>query len=70
MVPLIEEVLPKIYRIEVPLPESPLRSVNSYVLKGKERNIIIDTGMNKRVRDVMDAALKVLKVDRIKQISL
>jgi glyoxylase-like metal-dependent hydrolase (beta-lactamase superfamily II) len=64
LVPLIEEVLPKIYRIEVPLPESPLRSVNSYVLKGKERNIIIDTGMNKKeCRDVMDAALKVLKVD-------
>lgn len=61
---MIEEVLPEIYRIEVPLPESPLQNVNSYVLKGKERNLIIDTGMNKKkCRTVLDAALKELKVD-------
>lgn len=61
---MIEEALPEIYRIEVPLPGSPLQNVNSYVLKGKERNLIIDTGMNKKeCRDVMDAALKELRVD-------
>ena len=64
MLPFIEEILPEIYRVEVPLPESPLQNVNSYVLKGKERNLIIDTGMNKKeCRTVLDAALKELKVD-------
>ncbi len=65
MIPLIQEVLPEIYRVEVPLPGSPLQNVNSYILKGKERNLIIDTGMNKKeCRDVMEAALKELRVDR------
>lgn len=33
-----------IYRIEVPLPDNPLRAVNCYFLKGEERDLLIDTG--------------------------
>ncbi len=45
---MIEEVLPNLYRIEVPLPQSPLGWVNSYVIKDPERNLIIDTGLNRK----------------------
>jgi len=43
---VIEEILPNLYRIEVPLPGSPLKAVNSYLIKGDGRFLVIDTGMN------------------------
>ncbi len=43
---MIEEVLPNLYRIEIPLPNNPLRVLNSYFIRGKERNLLIDTGFN------------------------
>jgi glyoxylase-like metal-dependent hydrolase (beta-lactamase superfamily II) len=61
---MIEEVFPNIYRMEIPLPNNPLRAVNSYVIKGGERYLIIDTGMNRmECRKAMDAGLKTLAVD-------
>lgn len=45
---MIEKVMPGIYRIEVPLPDETLKTVNSYLLKGKERDLLVDTGMNKK----------------------
>lgn len=44
---MIDEVLPHIYRIEVPLPQNPLKSLNSYALLSPTRNILIDTGLNR-----------------------
>lgn len=44
---MIEEITTNLYRIEVPLPRNPLRTINSYVIKGKERNLVVDTGMNR-----------------------
>jgi glyoxylase-like metal-dependent hydrolase (beta-lactamase superfamily II) len=44
---MIEELLPGLYRVEIPLPRSPLKALNSYVVKGRERFLIIDTGMNR-----------------------
>jgi glyoxylase-like metal-dependent hydrolase (beta-lactamase superfamily II) len=44
---MVEEILPNIFRITVPLPEHPLRTTNSYVIVSKERNLIIDTGWNR-----------------------
>ncbi|NOZ78880.1 MAG: MBL fold metallo-hydrolase [Acidobacteria bacterium] len=41
-----DEVLPGLFRIEVPLPHSPLRSINSWVIPGGSRTLVIDTGMN------------------------
>lgn len=35
---------PEIFRIYVPLPENPLKMLNSYVIKTKEGNLLIDTG--------------------------
>lgn len=43
---MIVEVVPSIYRIEVPLPRSPLKATNSYLIKGYGRNLLIDTGWN------------------------
>lgn len=44
---MIQEILPGIYKIEVPLPRSPLKATNSYLIKGRGRNLLIDTGWNR-----------------------
>ncbi|SDK11974.1 MBL fold metallo-hydrolase [Natronincola ferrireducens] len=44
---MIEEVYEKIYRSEIPLPQSPLKALNSYIIKGKEKAVIVDTGFNR-----------------------
>ena len=62
--PMIEEVLPNLFRIEVPLPGSPLKSLNSYVIRGSDRNLVIDTGLNrKECLRVMQTGLQELGVD-------
>ena len=45
---MIEQVLENIYRIEVGLPQNPLRSLNAYLIKDNKRSVLIDTGMNRR----------------------
>ena len=61
---MIEEYSPNLYRIEVPLPQSPLKAINSYVIKADERSLIVDTGMNrKECMDALSAGLKELGVD-------
>jgi glyoxylase-like metal-dependent hydrolase (beta-lactamase superfamily II) len=37
---------PDLYRIAVTLPGNPLKSLNSYVIRGNDRNLIVDTGFN------------------------
>jgi glyoxylase-like metal-dependent hydrolase (beta-lactamase superfamily II) len=60
---MIEEIVTNLYKIEIPLPESPLKSVNSYVIKSQGRNLIIDTGMNREeCLNAMMAGLKELAV--------
>jgi glyoxylase-like metal-dependent hydrolase (beta-lactamase superfamily II) len=56
---VFEEVAPGIYRIQVPLPGSPLKATNSYVVKGTERSLVIDTGWNRE--DCMTALVSGLK---------
>jgi len=42
----IEQIAEDLYRIEIPLPSDLLLgSINSYVVKGNGRSLIIDTGM-------------------------
>lgn len=43
---MVEEILPNFYKIEVPLPGNPLKVLNAYLVKGKGRNLLIDTGFN------------------------
>jgi len=61
---MIEEILPNLYRAEIPLPRSPLKSLNSYMIKGDGRFLVVDTGMNrKECIEPMQAALKELNVN-------
>ncbi|KUO62707.1 MAG: Zn-dependent hydrolase [Gracilibacter sp. BRH_c7a] len=46
---MVCEVYPGIYLNEIPLPGNPLKSLNSYILTSKQRNLIIDTGFNLNV---------------------
>ncbi len=41
-----EEIMANLYRMQIRLPNSPLKVLNSYVIKGEGRNILIDTGFN------------------------
>ena len=45
---MIEEILPELFRIEIPLLDSPLKYLNSYVLRSAARNVIVDTGLNRK----------------------
>lgn len=46
---MVEELFPELFRIEIPLPDSPLKYLNSYVVRTPDRSLIIDTGFNSRV---------------------
>ena len=52
---MVTEVFKNIYLIEVPLPKNPLRGLNAYLIKGDDRNLLIDTGFN---REECKTALK------------
>lgn len=41
---IYREVADRIYRIQVPLPNNPLRATNSYFIRGDHRDLLIDTG--------------------------
>jgi len=61
---MVEEVLPSLYRVIVPLPGSPLKEVNSYVLTAPDRNLVIDTGMNRpECLAALEAGLRELSID-------
>jgi hypothetical protein len=46
-VTVINEIKQGLYQPEMLLPQNPLRILNSYTIKGKQRNLIIDTLLNK-----------------------
>ena len=61
---MIEEILPNLYKIEVPLPQNPLKAVNSYLIKAQGQSLIIDTGQNREeCMNVMSSGVKELGVD-------
>ena len=61
---MIEEILPSLFRVEVPLPNSPLKFLNSYVIRSSDRNLIVDTGLNrKECLDAMQSGLQQLDID-------
>lgn len=41
---MVEEVAKHIYRIGVTLPNNPLKELNSYFIRGTDRDVLIDTG--------------------------
>jgi glyoxylase-like metal-dependent hydrolase (beta-lactamase superfamily II) len=61
---MIEEIVPNMYRTEIPLRGSPLKWLNSYIVKGGDRFLIIDTGFNREeCLNAMNDSLKKLGVD-------
>jgi glyoxylase-like metal-dependent hydrolase (beta-lactamase superfamily II) len=61
---MIEEILPRLHRIVVPLPGNPLKEINSYVFTSDDRNLIVDTGMNRpECREVLEPGLDEIGVD-------
>lgn len=44
---MVEEILPDIFKITVPLPDHAVRSVNSYIIASSDRALVIDTGWNR-----------------------
>ena len=60
-----EEILKNIFRIQVPLPKNPLRMLNSYLIRGKERSLLIDTGFRQpECREALLGALHKIGVNR------
>lgn len=61
---MAESLFPNLFRIRIPLPQSPLKYLNSYVIKSGDRNLVVDTGLNRReCLDAMLAGLEELDVD-------
>src|SRR3712207_817953 len=52
---MIREVYNNIYMFEAKLPKSPLKSINIYVIKDKDKNLVLDTGYH------MDETLESMK---------
>ncbi len=64
---MVDEIRDRLYRIEVPLPNSPLKELNSYVIKADDRNLIIDTGFNRSVCfEAMQKGIAALDIDLAK----
>lgn len=61
---LPEQIAPNWYRLRIPLPDTPLKELNAYVLTGRERNLIVDTGLNRQeCLNAMQQGLQALEVD-------
>ncbi len=61
---MLEEIRPNFFRIKIPLPDSPLKDLNSYVIRSGERNLIVDTGLNREeCLEAMQAGLAELNIE-------
>ena len=68
---MIDQVLPNIFKIRVPLPRNPLRHINSYLVKSEDKNLLIDTGLNSPksfqvlCESLSEAAIRLEQLDQI-----
>lgn len=61
---MIQEILPQLYKLDIVLPNNPLKVLNCYIIKGKERNLLVDTGFaREECRAALDRGLKDLGLD-------
>ena len=44
---MLKEICENIYLNEIDLPKSPLKYLNSYIIKSPDRSLIVDTGFNR-----------------------
>lgn len=61
---MVEEIFQNLFRAQIPLPDSPLKFINSYMFKGRPRNLIVDTGLNRvECRRAMADAVRAVGID-------
>lgn len=61
---MAEKIAEGLYRIGVPLPGNPLKELNSYFIRGQERDLLIDTGFRlDECREALKAGLEELGAD-------
>jgi glyoxylase-like metal-dependent hydrolase (beta-lactamase superfamily II) len=61
---MLEEILTNLFKLEIPLSNSPLKALNSYVIRAPEGNLVVDTGWNRaNCMDTMQAGLRQLGVE-------
>lgn len=61
---MIKQIKANLYRLRVHLPANPLKYINCYLIKGPERFLLIDTGMNrKECLEEINGDLRGLRVD-------
>lgn len=61
---VMDQIESDLFRIQVPLPNTPLKYINSYVIRTHERNLVIDTGMNtKESLQALQTGFRRLNID-------
>ena len=61
----MEQLANDLWRIEIPLVGSPLKTLNSYLILSSDRSLLIDTGFRQApCREAMEQQLTALNVDR------
>ena len=56
-----QEIIPNLYRLPVPLPGNPLKELNAYLIRGKDRCLLVDTGFRQEpCRQALFSQLKEL----------
>ncbi|MBN2061382.1 MAG: MBL fold metallo-hydrolase [Deltaproteobacteria bacterium] len=64
---MISSIRKNIFRMEIPLPDNPLKSVNSYAILGREKGLLVDTGLNTdESYEVLISDLKEISADCVK----
>lgn len=59
-----EKIFDNVYKLDIPLPNNPLRNLNSYLICGEHRNLLIDTGFRQDAcREALLRELHSLNVD-------
>jgi len=60
----MQEIRSNLFRCKIPLPDNPLKYLNSYIVKADNRNLIVDTGFNrKECLEAMQKGLQELDID-------
>lgn len=62
---MVQEIIPNLYSIPVPLPNNPLKELNAYLVKGPDRSLLIDTGFRlPECKIALESGLAETGVDR------
>ncbi len=63
---MVKEVSPDLFCIQIPLPDSPLKNLNAYLVRSHDRHLLIDTGLNhEECLQAMQEGLKAIGVDMV-----